>query len=93
MSHLRRDVEHLSERVLPSKSNKPTAEALRGQPRQLSGVCARRCGFRESQNWSETLLYQCRGERAGKTRSQTEMLHDVGPDNESNQTRQCSVAS
>ena len=32
--------------------------------------CARRCGLRESQNWSETFLYQCRGERAGKTRSQ-----------------------
>lgn len=54
-------------------------------------ACARRCGLRESQNWSETLLYQCRGERATKTRNQTEELHDVSADNESNQTRQCSV--
>jgi hypothetical protein len=53
--------------------------------------CARRCGFRESQNWSETLLHQCRGERAGTATSQTEVLHDVGPDNGSNQTRQCSL--
>jgi len=53
--------------------------------------CARRCGLSESQNWSETLLYQCRGEGAGRTRSQSEELHDVGPDNGSSLTRQCSV--
>lgn len=29
MSHLRRDVERLSERVLPSISNKPTTEVIR----------------------------------------------------------------
>ena len=35
---------------------------------------------------------QCRGESAGKTRSQTaEELHDVGPDNGSDQTRRCSI--
>jgi len=45
---------------------------------------ARRRGLHESQN-SGSLLCQCRGERAGKTMSQTEVPHHVGPDDGSNQ--------
>ena len=33
----------------------------------------------------------CRGESAGKIRSQTEEPHDVDPNNGSDQTRQCSI--
>ena len=34
---------------------------------------------------------QFRGESAGRIRSQTDELHDVGPDNGSYQRRQCSI--